>query len=182
MRTIKNNKEYQEALKLVNKLMDKDPQPNTPEGKKLKLLATLVQNYEKNTFDGDYKPTLWENIWWPIEGFLEKVFRDFPNEIKWFIQRGKRGYADCDVWSLDWYLLGWLPKAIRQLRDTTHSYPTSGITPREWGKVLTKMANGLESGYKLGEEYGLEQKVKKLKKEFNEGFKLFQKWFWNLWD
>ncbi len=37
------------------------------------------------------------------------------NEIKWFIQRGKRGYADCDWWSLDTYICQVMIDAMEDL-------------------------------------------------------------------
>lgn len=37
-------------------------------------------------------------------------------EIKWFIQRGKRGYADCDWWNLDSYMSKVMADAILTLR------------------------------------------------------------------
>lgn len=56
---------------------------------------------------------------------------DFPStayaETKWFIQRGRRGWADCDTWSLDDYLDGWMPAALRYLRDHKHGVPMSAF-------------------------------------------------------
>lgn len=179
MKTIKNNKENQGALKLIDKLMDKNPDKNSKDGKKLKQLATLVQNYEKDISD---KCTLWENIWWPISGFLERIFRDKPREIKWFFQRGKRGYSDCDAWGLYSYLLDWLPKAIRNMRDCKNGYPM-GLTFKKWQKILTKMAKGFDSGKRLSNSFSRDKKkLEKWKKEFDEGMKLFHKHFFSLWD
>ena len=32
-------------------------------------------------------------------------FKYLPREVKWFWQRGKRGYSDRDVWNMDdWFL------------------------------------------------------------------------------
>ena len=49
-----------------------------------------------------------KDFFFTIQCKLEKLFidnpRDFKNNIKWFIQRGKRGYSDRDLWSFDWYL------------------------------------------------------------------------------
>ena len=182
IKTIENNKEYQKVLKLVEGLINKDPNPNTPDGEKLEQLVTIVQNYEKSTFCDDYKCTLWENIWWPIEGWLEKTFIDKPRKIKCFFQRGKRGYSDCDIWSLDDYLLSWLPKAIRDLRNYRNSYP-SNLTHKKWQKTLTRMAKGLGSGERFINSFNQdEKKIKKWKKEFDEGMKLFHKHFFSLWD
>lgn len=50
IRVIKNKEEYKEALKLIEELMYKDPEPDSEEGEKLTLLTTLVKDYESNTF------------------------------------------------------------------------------------------------------------------------------------
>jgi hypothetical protein len=42
---------------------------------------------------------------------------------KWFIKRGRRGWADCDASSLDCYLSGWLPAALRHLKKTRRGLP-----------------------------------------------------------
>lgn len=39
-------------------------------------------------------------------------------EIKWFIQRGKRGWSDSDVWSFDDYLSRVICQGIRKLRKS----------------------------------------------------------------
>lgn len=38
-----------------------------------------------------------------IKNFLTNI----PKQIKFFYQRGKRGYSDQDVWSMDWWFLVW---------------------------------------------------------------------------
>lgn len=45
--------------------------------------------------------------------------------IKWFCQRGARGWADCDIWSLDAYLAGWLPGALQRLQQQKQGTPTT---------------------------------------------------------
>lgn len=50
IKVIKTEKDYEEALKLIGELMDKDPDPDSEDGEKLNLLTTLVQDYESKTF------------------------------------------------------------------------------------------------------------------------------------
>ncbi len=47
---IKNRTEYDEALSVVETLLDVDPSPGTPENEKLELLTLLIQNYEIRNF------------------------------------------------------------------------------------------------------------------------------------
>jgi len=39
------------------------------------------------------------------------------NRIKWFIQRGVRGYADCDIWDFNEYLAGLIIAGCRKLKE-----------------------------------------------------------------
>ena len=51
LRLIKNNRDYQKALREINRLMD--ARLNSPEGDRLDVLATLAET--------------WEEKHWPIE-------------------------------------------------------------------------------------------------------------------
>src|SRR6516225_1015155 len=53
IRPIHNERDYQEALKIVSGLVDADPVPGTPEGDRLEVLATLVERYEAEHFPLD---------------------------------------------------------------------------------------------------------------------------------
>lgn len=50
IRVIKTEKDYEEALKLVEDLMSRDPDPNSEEGEQLSLLSALIQDYESKAF------------------------------------------------------------------------------------------------------------------------------------
>ncbi len=59
IKVIKTEQDYQDALKLVEKLMSCDPDPDSVEGEQLSLLSTLIHDYEARVF-----PTMLPN---PIE-------------------------------------------------------------------------------------------------------------------
>jgi HTH-type transcriptional regulator/antitoxin HigA len=50
IKIIKNRKEYNNALAELDKLMDLDPDKDTPEGDKLKLLSLVLGEYEEREF------------------------------------------------------------------------------------------------------------------------------------
>ena len=50
VKVIKNEKEYESALAEISTLIDRDPDPGTPEADRLELLTLLVENYESHTF------------------------------------------------------------------------------------------------------------------------------------
>ncbi len=47
---IKTDEQYEEALVVVEELMDSDPEPGTGDADKLELLILLISNYEKERF------------------------------------------------------------------------------------------------------------------------------------
>jgi len=50
IKVIKTEKDYEEALNLVEVLMSHDPDPNSEEGEQLSLLSTLIEDYETKAF------------------------------------------------------------------------------------------------------------------------------------
>ncbi len=52
IRIIKTEQDYQEALKLVEELIDCDPEPDSAEGEQLNLLTTHIQDYEARISPG----------------------------------------------------------------------------------------------------------------------------------
>lgn len=50
IKVIRTEKDYEEALKLVEALMSRDPDPDSDEGEQLSLLSALIQDYEAKVF------------------------------------------------------------------------------------------------------------------------------------
>jgi HTH-type transcriptional regulator/antitoxin HigA len=50
IKVIRTEKDYEEALQLVESLMSRDPDPGSDEGEQLSLLSTLIQDYETKAF------------------------------------------------------------------------------------------------------------------------------------
>ena len=63
-----------------------------------------------------------QTIYYPIYRIPSKI-EDFFLNIKWFIQRGKRGYADCDIWQFDTYLAKIIFEGTRIIKDIKHGVP-----------------------------------------------------------
>lgn len=74
-------------------------------------------------------------------GTYHKI-KDFPYEIKYFIQRGRRGYSDRDLWSYDHFLADIIGNGLKQLAKTTHGWPDSKFeTFEEWQAELNKISD-----------------------------------------
>lgn len=50
VKVIKSEKEYEGALAEISTLIDRDPDPGTPDADRLELLTLLVENFESHTF------------------------------------------------------------------------------------------------------------------------------------
>jgi len=112
-----------------------------------------------------------------------KYFIALYDQAKWFIQRGYRGYAECDVWSIDWYLTKWMPEALRILHKTKHGTPV-GMTVKGWDTRLLGIIDGFVAAREIQEmrhRYrGAENRA--AWRRFNKGMRLFHECFFNLWD
>ena len=133
---------------------------------------------------------------------------DLKRDIVAFIQRGKRGWSNRDVWELSDYISKTLAKTLLLLNKNHCGYP-GDLTEGQWLDILNKMIDTFETAYKIagGEVYYIPTKEwneikyrqmlhyieskgpivervlsKKQSKEFEEGFALFQKYFFSLWD
>ncbi len=112
---------------------------------------------------------------WKIVG--ESYYR-----VKWFIQRGYRGYADCDVWSLDYYLSGWMPEALARLQANKIGHPI-GMTQKGWDTRLEKMKQGFIEARKVSDMvYMTPQDCTRAQRRMEAGLKVFAKHFLSLWD
>jgi len=125
-------------------------------------------------------------------------------KIKSFIQRGRRGYSDEDVWSFDHYLCEIIPPAIRQIKEKGAGCPSEFYDEmkkndecHKWNEILEEIAQGFESAkiiinhdctvWKESNDGNFEMNTDKEKMEQNSkkmkrGLELFTRHFLNLWD
>lgn len=143
------------------------------------------------------------NLWyWLSEPW--KLVTELPGfhwrRAKWFVQRGKRGYADFDLWGLDGYLLSWLPDAIAELREIAHGFPTtmydedvdwsdpgqeaSDAAFAKWLDILAEIENGLRSGVRYSDilDDMTEEEREVEREKFEAAWNLMGKHFFSLWD
>jgi len=152
-----------------------------------------------------------QDIWWWIRHGIWNKIIDFPSEVKYFIQRGKRGIADGDVWGFDHYLASVISKGTDKLIKNAHGYPSNLKNSRQWSTILRKISKTFKTAEKITsldliylstkKENKNRKKIIKVTREHNkewdskdkvmteaeneaykEGWALFQKYFFNLWD
>lgn len=72
--------------------------------------------------------------------------------VKYFCQRGYRGYADCDSWDANSYSEAVLLGLITRLKEHSHGYPTACNNLNEWKEILQQIIDGFEAAIELREE------------------------------
>jgi len=124
-------------------------------------------------------------------------------ELKWFFQRGKKGYSDRDLWSPCEYLCTLIPPMMRDLAKRSYGCPgnlwdakAKNNECHRWEEVLEEIAQGFEAAKELDTGcmitkktedgyYRMEfdkEKAKQCTTKFERGMFLFQKYFFSLWD
>jgi hypothetical protein len=128
-------------------------------------------------------------------------------EMKWFFQRSRRGWSDRDCWCLHAHIAKVLAGSLRHLKKVNHGIPgefvKKGRTDDEafaiWNGILDDMIYTFDTVCKVVDdqidlytprkdmqEFYKKHNYKMLTKEetqrFYNGFKLFSKYIFNLWD
>jgi hypothetical protein len=143
--------------------------------------------------------------------YLKDTIGEIPYVIKSMYQRARRGWADCDVWSLDSWFQHVVPEMLRQLAtDNTGSpstfFPKGMLEDYEnneheidrqhyrWTKVLRQMADDLEAHDRFWDavmnkdflkDSDHEEFMRKEDASLNKvkaGLMAFYEYFYTLWD
>lgn len=86
---------------------------------------------------------LLKDAYWAVYCFFRWEVAYFPREVKWHWQRAFRGWADCDVWSMDRYLSPVIEGMMRELAENGISYG-GYFTPESWKAMLLEIADALK--------------------------------------
>lgn len=139
----------------------------------------------------DIKLTFWEEIYYFFVRNYNKI-KYKVQDVKYFFQRGKKGYSDLDIWDFSDYLCDVLKNGLRELKEISNGCPHGVYDASKkddecwkWDEILTEMIEGFEAGSKIlgGDAYGMHaDEIKKLEEKFYNGMDLFKKYFFHLWD
>jgi len=111
-----------------------------------------------------------------------KIVEESYYHSKWFLQRGRRGYADCDVWNLDSYLTSWLPAALEHLQRNKMGHPV-GMTRKGWDTRLERMKQGFIEAQKVSDMvYITPRDCAMAQRRVESGLRVFARHFLSLWD
>ena len=113
--------------------------------------------------------------------FLEKTDKRYKRHLK---QLKTNGFSDAETWCLDSIIAEFiLPRLIR-FKELNIGYPGGDMSPEKWDIALDEMIFAFDWSLHCEDD-----KYKDLSKEegdknwdrYDEGMKLFAKWFRQLW-
>jgi hypothetical protein len=81
-----------------------------------------------------------------------------------------------DTWSMDHTLAHIILPMLKQLKATNHGYPAN-LTEAKWNEIQDKMIYAFEHKVLDGDMFDTGDQ-----KKMQEGFRLFGKYYQNLWD
>ena len=85
-----------------------------------------------------------------------------------------------DTWNMDHTLAMIIVPMLKQLKETTHGYPSNFSSHDEWNAVLDEMIWAFEAIVR--DEYILADDYKATMDRIQRGTELFGKYYTNLWD
>lgn len=112
-------------------------------------------------------------------------------KIRAFYQRGKRGFADSDIWCFDSYLSRVIWKGLKQLKNCQNGYPVTKDPDKysaeeleeAWTEILDKVIKGFKQYDEEDEGEWWEDSPPYWKTDdWKEAKGLFIKWFETFWD
>lgn len=117
-----------------------------------------------------------------------RVPMEMYSEVKWFIQRGIRGYSDRDVWNFDSYMNEIMSKAIKHLVDNAHGCPPQILEISEeshdsdleksmkmWHRILNEIVWLFETNKKIENDNLIYVPEEKIRDNTEEWFEQFNK-------
>src|SRR6266853_4104629 len=112
------------------------------------------------------------------------------DNVKWFIQRGCRGYSEREVWGWCTHHANMMIGVLRHLRKYKHGHPI-GLTPGKWAKKLNVMEQGFQAfmddendvtSYKQLSHKEYRKLIFRRQRKLMLGLKYFRAYYANLWD
>ena len=86
------------------------------------------------------------DLFWRVYHYID----DLPLRIRTFIQRGNRGWANSDVWGLDYYLSKVISGGVYHLKKNSNTMP-NGLTEGQWIDILNEIKYTFEMAQRITE-------------------------------
>ena len=129
----------------------------------------------KVKYGPDFIKSLKRLLWFERTKFVNP--KEWYRQIKWFIQRGKRGYSDQDLWNADSHIARTVLAFIEMNRM---GYPM-GLTEKRWAKILEEIKWLMQEVDSSTPDYEL-MKTEAYQTRYKKANALFAKYWHNMWD
>ncbi len=144
----------QRADKIVKYVRENTPVPFSLEDRKKEEAESEAKR------EGQYG--IWYKLWDAVESFYYSLDRiHLFKEIKYAIQRIKRGWSDRDVWSFEGYLAEVIRDGLKHLKQNKYGVPTRflkdgddgpqnvRIAERDWNATLDEIILAYDTALKI---------------------------------
>ena len=106
-----------------------------------------------------------------------------------FIERGRKGYCNEDLWSFDNWLSKIIARGLREFKEVCHTYPNDIDDWEEWIKILDEMIECFEEQTRSIDENiagdfveRWRQRREHQKQKLHRGLELLERYYYDLWD
>jgi hypothetical protein len=108
---------------------------------------------------------IWRKVWMNARWHIFQPINRFPRRVRWFIQRGRRGWSTCDMWGADGHIARVNAEMIAELRRVAHGSPMGlGLDSIEdWGPSDEERNKVMAQIEAIDTQIGFEG-------DFNDGF------------
>ncbi len=118
---------------------------------------------------------------------LKALLRRPLRPVRSFVQRGRRGWSDEDVWSLNTHLAEVIAGLCERLAEQRHGCPSRLVESGDvdagcdrWAEILWEIADGFRAFADAdGVDFGLEPGASR---RLDRSLTLLGEWFGDLWD
>ena len=116
-------------------------------------------------------------------GGIKHFIRELRYELKFAWQRVWKGYDDTFWWSMDTVFIELYYHLFNDMVKSSMSHPHE-LTYMEWNNILKEMRDLLAGAHWEDKDYNTWDEIDfdKVKASKDEFFKVFSKYFYDLWD
>ena len=111
----------------------------------------------------------------------------FFRNIKWVWQRITRGYSDKDLWSFDDTIAKFMLPRLKEFKKHIYGYPSCLKSIDKWKEILDKIIFSFEHAQRMylpleSDTREFKEKYDDFNARYDEGMRLFAKYFSSLWN
>ena len=100
-----------------------------------------------------YRACGFKAVRWTVQNWFKNL-RYSIKTIKWFYQRGSRGWADCDWWNMSYYLASVIIPMLKEIKEKKHGVPCAldenfEEAEKKWDIIVDEMIEAFEAAKRI---------------------------------